>query len=39
MAKFEYWGITVTDLNCIHEEVKNRLNSGNDCIQDFGWKI
>jgi hypothetical protein len=28
VAKFKYLG-TLTDQNCIHEEIKSRLNSGN----------
>jgi hypothetical protein len=30
-AKFKYLGMTLTNKNDIHNELKSRLNSGNDC--------
>jgi hypothetical protein len=29
MAKFKYLGKTLTDQNCMQEDIKSRLNSGN----------
>jgi hypothetical protein len=31
MAKFKCLEATVTIKNCIHEEIKSTLSSGNDC--------
>ena len=31
VEKFKYLGITVTDTNGIHKEIKHRINMGNAC--------
>jgi hypothetical protein len=35
VAKLKYLGMTLTDKNYMHEEIKGRLNSGNACYHSL----
>jgi hypothetical protein len=36
VTDLKHFGKLVTNKNCIHEEIKKRLNSGNACCNSFG---